>query len=101
MICTKVPPLVFVLSAVVLFVLCPLLRYRAGHFSYSRFFLVLRNLTLQLRIQSEPIVNMPIRRGPTVSSNTDHNAWLREGCRKCLPVREALLVFRALGHPRG
>ena len=49
---------------------------------------------------------MPLRRGPTVSSNTDRNAWLRASkdnpcCRKCLPAREALLLFRSLGHPRG
>ena len=43
---------------------------------------------------------MPRRRGPTVSPNADHNAWLRVGCRKCLPAREALLAFRALGYPR-
>ena len=43
---------------------------------------------------------MSMRRGPTVFSNTDHCAWLRKGCRKCLPAREALLAFRALGHPR-
>jgi hypothetical protein len=48
---------------------------------------------------------MPRRTGPTASSNTDHNAWLRVSkgnpcCRKCLPAREALLAFRDLGHPR-
>ena len=46
---------------------------------------------------------MPLRRGPTVSSNTDHNAWLRatkDSCRKCRPAREALLAFRDLRHPR-
>ena len=35
-----------------------------------------------------------------MSSNADHNAWLLKGCRKCLPAREALLTFRALGYPR-
>ena len=48
---------------------------------------------------------MPRRKGPTVSSNADHNAWLRVSkenpcCGKCAPAREALLAFRALGYPR-
>ena len=48
---------------------------------------------------------MPRRKGPTVSSNTDHNDWLRPSkhnpcCRHCMGAREALLTFRDLKYPR-